>query len=140
MSVRLGGAQAIDTPYVNASVAIRNKAEYSRAYHDQTTSTLFYPDSGATDRTKNTNTGFTSNATLTNAALILPLNKYSFFAASQKLVYPTGKIKLKISFERAENVLHKDGASTEGRNFVTKMRLWVPKRKLNSASRKKCSS
>ena len=45
MNVKCGRVQVIDTPNVNESVAIRNKAEYSRAYFDQATSTLFYPDS-----------------------------------------------------------------------------------------------
>ena len=46
LNVKYGGVQVIDTPNVNESVAIRNKAKYSSAYLDQATSTLFYSDSG----------------------------------------------------------------------------------------------
>ena len=87
LDVKYGGVQVIDTPNVNESVAIRNKAEYSRAYLAQSTSTLFYPNSGTGTASRTANTGFASKAALTNAAggvnLIVPLNKYSFFAASQ---------------------------------------------------------
>ena len=63
----------------------------------------------------------------------MPLNKYSFFAASQNVVYPTGKMEVNITLERHENVLYKDAAAAEGRYVVTKMRLWVLKMELNSA-------
>ena len=69
--------------------------------------------------------------------LIVPLNKYSFFAASQDLVYPTGRMELSITLERDENVLYKDAAAAEGRYVVTKMRLWAPKMELNSAGMNK---
>ena len=89
LNVKYGGVQVIDTRNVNESVAIRNKAEYSKAYLDPATSTLFYTDSGTGTASRTANTGFASNAALTNAAgginLIVPLNKYSFFAASQKM-------------------------------------------------------
>ena len=144
LNVKYEGVQVIDTPNVNESVAIRNKAEYSSAYLAQASSTLFYPDSGTgiTDRIKNT--VFDSRAALTNAVggvnLIVPLNKYSFFAASQDVVYPTGKMELEITVERNENVLYKDGAAAEGRYVVTKMRLLVPKMELNSAGMNKFSA
>ena len=144
LNVKYGGVQVIDTPNVNESVAIRNKAEYSSAYLAQATSTLFYPDSGTGTASRATNAGFASRAALTNAAggvnLIVPLNKYSFFAASQDVVYPTGKMELNITLERDENVLYKDAAAAEGRYVVTKMRLWVPKMELNSAGLNKFSS
>ena len=109
MNVKYGGVQAIDTPNVNESVAIRNKAEYSRPYLDQATSTLFYPDSGTGTARRTANTGFASKAALANAdggvTLIVPLNKYSFFAASQNVAYPTGKIELNITLESDGNVL-----------------------------------
>ena len=145
LNVKYGGVQVIDTPNVNESVAIRNKAEYSSAYLAQATSTLFYPDSGTGAASCATNAGFASKAKLTNAAggvnLIVPLNKYSFFAASQDVVYPTGKMELNITLERDENVLYKDKALVaEGRYVVTKMRLWVPKMELNSAGLNKFSS
>ena len=56
LDVKYGGVQVIDTPNVNESVAIRNKAEYSRAYLAQSTSTLLYPNSrtGTASRTANT--------------------------------------------------------------------------------------
>ena len=126
------------------SVAIRNKAEYSSAYLAQASSTLFYPDSGTSTASHTANTGFASRAALINAAgavnLIVPLNKYSFFAASQNMVYPTGRMELNITLESDGNVLYKDGPAAEGRYFVTKMRLWVPKMELNSAGMKKFSS
>ena len=113
----------------------------SRAYLDQATSTLFYPDSGIGSASRTANTDFVSKAALTNAGggvnLIVPLNKYSFFAASQNVVYPTGKMELNITLERNENVLYKDVAAAEGRYVVTKMRLWVPKMELNSAGMNK---
>ena len=141
LDVKYGGVQVIDTPNVNESVAIRNKAEYSRTYLDQATSTLFYPDSRTDTASRTANTGFASKAALTNAAggvnLIVPLNKYSFFAASQNVVYPTGKMELNITLESDGNVLYKDGAAAEGRYVVTKMRLWVPKMELNSAGMNK---
>ena len=137
MNVKYGGVQVIDTPNVNESVAIRNKAEYSSAYPAQATITLLYPDSGTGAASRATNAGFASRAALTNALggvnLIVPLNKYSFFAAFQNVVYPTGKMELNITLERDENVLYKDAAAAEGRYVVTKMRLWVPKMELNSA-------
>ena len=62
---------------------------------------MFYPDSGSGTAIRTANTGFSSNAALTNAAggvnLIVPLNKYGFFAASQDVVYPTGKMELNIT-------------------------------------------
>ena len=83
LNVKYGGVQVIDTPNVNESVAIRNKAEYSSAYLAQAPSTLFYPDSGTGTASRTANTGFASKAALTNAVggfnLIVPLNKYSFF-------------------------------------------------------------
>ena len=85
---------------------------------------MFYPDSGTGAASRATNTGFASRAALTNVKggvnLIVPLNKYSFFAASQDVVYPTGKMELNITLERDENVLYKDAAAAEGRCFVTK--------------------
>ena len=109
LNVKDGGVQVIDTPNVNESVAIRNKAEYSSAYLAQASSTLFYPDSGTGTASRTANAGFASKAELTNAVggvnLIVPLNKYSFFAASQDVLYPTGKMELKITLERDENVL-----------------------------------
>ena len=97
---------------------------------------MFYPDSGTGTASPTANTGFASKAALTNAAggvsLIVPLNKYSFFAASQNVVYPTGKMELKITLESDENVLYKDAAAAEVRYFVKKMRLWVPKMELFS--------
>ena len=144
MNVKYGGDQVIDTPNVNESVAIRNKAEYSSAYLAQASSTFFYPNSGTGAASRATNAGFASKAALTNALggvnLIAPLNKYSFFAASQNVVYPTGKMELNITLERDENVLYKDAAAAEGRYVVTKMRLWVPKMELNSADKKKFDS
>ena len=143
LHVMYGGVQVIDTPNLNKSVAIRNKAEYSRAYLDQATSTLLYPDSGTCTASRTANTGFASKAALNNAAggvnLIVPLNKYSFFAASQDVVYPTGKMELNITLESDGNVLYKDGAAAaaEGRHVVTKMRLWVPKMEMNSAGMNK---
>ena len=141
LNVKYGGVQVIDTPNVNESVAIRNKAEYSSAYLAQATSTLFRPDSGAGTADRKTNVGFASKAALTNALggvnLIVPLNKYSFFAASQNMVYPTGKMELSITLERDKNVLYKDAKADEGRYVVTKMRLWVPKMELNSAGMNK---
>ena len=127
----------LDTPNVNESVAIRNKAEYSSAYLAQATNTLFYPDSGTGTASRTANAGVASRAALTNAAggfnLIVPLNKYSFFAASQNVVNPTGKMELNITLQRDENFLYKDAAAAEGRYVVTKMRLWVPNVELNSA-------
>ena len=77
LNVKYEGVQAIDTPNVNEIVAIRNKAEYSRAYLDVATSTLLYPDSGIGTASRTANTGFASNAALANAAagvnLIVPL-------------------------------------------------------------------
>ena len=147
LNVKYGGVQVIDTPNVNESVAIRNKAEYSSAYLAQATSTLFYPDSGTGAASCATNAGFASKAKLTNAAggvnLIVPLNKYSFFAASQDVVYPTGKMELNITLESDGNVLYNDDkfkAANEGRYVVTKMRLWVPKMELSSAGLNKFSS
>ena len=144
LNVKYGGVQVIDTPNVNESVAIRNKAEYSSAYLAQASSTLFYPDSGTGAASHTTNAGFASRAAFTNAAggvnLIMPLNKYSFFAASENAVYPTGKMELKITLERDENVLYKDAKADEGRYVVTKMRLWVPKMELNSAGGTKFDS
>ena len=141
LNVKYGGVQVIDTPNVNESVAIRNKAEYSSAYLGQASSTLFYPDSGTGTASRTANTGFASRAALTNAAggvnLIVPLNKYSFFAASQNVIHPTGKMELNITLERDENVLYKDAAAAKGRYVVTKMRLWVPKIELNSAGMNK---
>ena len=107
----------------------------------QASSTLFYPDSGTGTADRKTNVGFASKAALTNAVggvnLIVPLNKYSFFAASQNVVHPTGKMELNITLERDENVLYKDAAAAEGRYVVTKMRLWAPKMELNSAGMNK---
>ena len=98
---------------------------------------MFYPDSGTGTASRTANTGISSKAALTNAAggvnLIVPLNKYSFFAASQNVVYPTGKMELNITLESDRNVLYKDAAAAEGRYVVTKMRLWVRKMELNSA-------
>ena len=105
---------------------------------------MFYPDSGTGAASRTTNAGFASRAALTNAAsgvnLIVPLNKYSFFAASENVVYPTGKMELNITLERDENVLYKDAAAAEGRYVVTKMTLWVPKMELNSDGLNKFSS
>ena len=105
---------------------------------------MFYPDSGTGAASRTTNAGFASRAALTNAAggvnLIVPLNMYSFFAASEDVVYPTGEMELNITLERDENVLYKDAAVAEGRYVVTKMRLWVPKMELNSAGMNKFSS
>ena len=141
MNVKYAGVQVIDTPNVNESVAIRNKAKYSRAYLDVATSTLFYSDIGTCTASRTANTSFTSKAALTNAAggvnLIVPLNKYSFFAASQNLVYPTGKMELSNTLESDGNVLYKDAAAAEGRYVATKMRILVPKMELNSAGRNK---
>ena len=141
LNVKYGGVQVIDTPNVHESVVIRNKAEYSSAYLAQASSKLFYPDSGTGTASRATHTGFASKAALTNAAagvnLIVPLKKYSFFAASQDVVYPTGKMEVKIILERDENVLYKDGPAAEGRYVVTKMRLWAPKMELNSAGMNK---
>ena len=124
LNVKYGGVQVIDTPNVNENVAIRNKAEYSRAYLDQATSTLLYPDSGTGTASRTANTGFASKAALNNAAggvnLIVSLNKYSFFTAPQNVVYPTGKMELNITLESDGNVLYKDGAAAEGRYVVTK--------------------
>ena len=69
INVKYGGVQVIDTPNVNESVAIRNKAEYSSAYLAQATSTLFYPDSGTGTASRTANTGFASKAALTNATV-----------------------------------------------------------------------
>ena len=144
LNVKYGGVQVIDTPNVNESVAIRNKAEYSSAYLPQASITLFYPDSGTGTASRTANTGVASRAALTNAAggfnLIVPLNQYRFHAASQDVVYPTGKMELNMNLERDENVLYKDAAAAEGRYVVTKTRLWVPKMELNSAGMKKFSS
>ena len=67
---------------------------------------MFYPDSGTGTASRTANTGFASKAALTNAAggfnLIVPLNKYSFFAASQDVVHQTGKMELNITLERDE--------------------------------------
>ena len=105
---------------------------------------MFYPDSGTGTADQKTNTGFDRRAALTNAVggvnLIVPLNKNSLFAASQNVVYPTGKMELNITLERDENVLYKDAAAAEGRYVVTKMRLWVPKMELNSAGINKFSA
>ena len=102
---------------------------------------MFYPDSGTGAADRKTNVGFASKAALTNAGggdnLIVPLKKYSFFAASQDVVYPTGKMELNITLESDGNVLYKDGAAAEGRYVVTKMRLLVPKMELNSAGMNK---
>ena len=88
---------------------------------------MFYPDSGTGTASRTANTGCASRAALANAAggaiLIVPLNKYSFFAASQNVVYPTGKMELTITLESDGNVLYKDAAAAEGRYVVTKMRL-----------------
>ena len=131
----------LDTPNVNESVAIRNKAEYSSAYLAQATNTLFYPDSGTATASRTANAGFASKAALTNAAggvnFIVPLNKYSFFAASQDVVYPTGKMELNITLESDGNVLYKDAAAAKGRYVVTNMRLWVPKMEFKSAGMNK---
>ena len=85
--------------------------------------------------------GFASKAALTNAAggvnLIVPLDKYGFFASSQDVVYPSGKMEFNITLESNGNALHKDAAAAEGRYVVTKMRLWVPKMELNSAGMNK---
>ena len=144
LNVKYGGVQVIDTPNVNESVAIRNKAEYSSTYLAQASSTLFDPDSGTGAANRAENIGFASRAALTNAVdgvnLIVSLNKYSFFAASQDVVYPTGKMELNITLDRDGNVLYKDAAAAEGRYVVTKMRLWVPKMELNSAGLNKFSS
>ena len=102
---------------------------------------MFYPDSGTGAADRKTNVGFASKAALTNAGgsvnLIVPLKKYSFFAASQDVVYPTGKMELNITLESDGNVLYKDAAAAEGRYVVTKMRLLVPKMELNSAGMNK---
>ena len=144
LNVKYGGVQVIDTPNVNECVAIRNKAEYSSAYLAQASSTLFYPDSGAGAADRKKNTGFDSRAALTNAIgrvnLIVPLNKYSFFAASQDVVYPTGKMEMNITLESDENVLYQDDKVDVGRYVVTKMSLWVPKMELNSAGMNKFSA
>ena len=70
---------------------------------------MFHPDSGTGTAIRTANTGFASKAALTNAAggvhLIVPLNKYSFFAASQNVVYPTVKMELNITLESDGNVL-----------------------------------
>ena len=125
LNVKYGGVQVIDTPNVNESVAIRNKAEYSSTYLAQASSALFYPDSGTGTASRTANAGFASRAALTNAAsgvnFIVPLNKYSFFAASQNVVYPTGKMELNITLERDENVLYKDAAAAESIYVVTKL-------------------
>ena len=143
-NVKYGGVQVIDAPNVNESVAIRNKAEYSRAYLAQASSTLFYPDIGTGAADRKTNTGFASKAALTNAIggvnLIVQLNRYSFFAASQDVVYPTGKMELNITLESDGNALYKNAAAAEGRYFVTKMRFWVQKMELNSAGMNKFSA
>ena len=103
---------------------------------------MFYPDSGTGTASRTANTGFASKASLTNAAggvnLIVPLNKYSFFAASQDVVYPTGKMELNINLEKDENVLYKDATAAEGR--YTKIRLWVPKMEFNSTGMNKFSA
>ena len=144
LNVKYGGVQVIDTPNVNESVAIRNKAEYSSAYLAQASSTLFYPDSGIGAASRATNAVFASRAALTNALggvnPIVPLNKYSFFAASQDVVHPIGKMELNITLEGDENVLYKDAAAAEGRYVVTKMRLWIPKMEQNSAGANKFDS
>ena len=102
---------------------------------------MFDPDSGTGAANRAENIGFASRAALTNAVdgvnLIVPLNKYSFFAASQNVVYPTGKMELKIILESDGNVLYKDAAAAEVRYVAKKMRLWVPKMELNSAGMKK---
>ena len=102
---------------------------------------MFYPGSGTGTSSRTANTGFGDRAKLANAAggfnLIVPLNKYSFIAASQNVIYPTGKIELNITLERDENVLYKDAKADEGRYIDTKMRLWVPKMELNSAGMNK---
>ena len=102
---------------------------------------MFSPDSGTGAASRTTNAGFASRAAFNNAAggvnLIVSLNKYSFFATSENVVYPTGKMELNITLERDENVLYKDAAAAEGRDVVTKMRLWVPKMALNSVGMKK---
>ena len=144
LNVKYGGVQVIDTTNVNEIVAIRNKAEYSSAYLAQATSSLFYPDSGNGAASRATNAGIASRAALTNAAggvnLIAPLNKYSFFAASQNVVYPTGKMELNITLEREENVVYKDAAAAQGRYVITKMRPWIPKMELNLAGANKFDS
>ena len=60
LNVKYGGVQVIDTPNLNESVAIRNKAEYSSAHLAQASSTLFYPDSGTGTASRTANTGFAS--------------------------------------------------------------------------------
>ena len=70
----------------------------------------------------------------------MPLNKHSFFAAPQDVVYQTGKMELNTTLESDGNVLYKDDAAAEGRYVVTKMRLWVPKMELNSAGLNKFSA
>ena len=98
---------------------------------------MFYPKNGTGTVSRTANTGFDSKAALTNAVggvnLIVPLNKYSFFGASQNVVYQTSKMELNITLESDRNVLYKDGAAAEGSYAVTKMRLWVPKMQFNSA-------
>ena len=105
---------------------------------------MFYPDSGTGTASRTANIGFASKASLTNAAggvnLIVPLNKYSFFAASQDVIYPTGKMELNITLERDENSLYEDATAAEGRYIATKMRLWVPKMEFNSVGMNKFSA
>ena len=90
---------------------------------------MFYPDSGAVAANRTTNAGFASRAALTNAVggvnLIVPLNKYSFFAASRDVAYPTGKMELNIALEGDKNVLYPDDKVDVGRFVVTKMSIWV---------------
>ena len=113
----------------NEVINLSNKFTYSGDYLNEATVTGFYPDSGAPDIA--TNTAFAIRQKLVVEAatpsLILPLNRYPFIRAAVQRLYPTGKLDIDITLADDNAILFRDGAAADGKVFVTRMELYVPR-------------
>ena len=108
---------------INHAINIKNKCEYSNAYVNNASTSLFYPDSG-TGAAAATNTGFTAKRQLTeggvDANIILNLNRYLFFDAFKDTLPIPGKLELNIQLALDNDLIFRAGAADEGRVVITK--------------------
>ena len=137
--VKLNGKKVYDCNDANHAVNIKNLLEYSPSYAKSIgTNEFFHLDTSRSAEERSAqatyNKGFAERKLLLGTSSVvtreLPLNRYSYFEALEKNLFPSGRVEMNFELESDANLIWQ--AADDCRVVMTKLELIVPRITFNS--------
>ena len=138
MVIKSSGKIVYESDNLHRITNVKNLLEYSEDFSRSVGKNSFwYLDTDGT--TANTNTGFEARRILTQARQnngggraksineMIPLNRFTFFEKLEDKMLPPMQLKIEITLNDDDELIHKAAAADDGRIVVKRLYLWLPK-------------